>query len=192
MQKNILLYSRSTSSASYRVRIALNLKQQQYDVKAMDLEHQHHKSGEYLSLNPQGLVPLLIHQLGDQEVKLNQSVAIMEYLDETFSQHGAKLLPTDPVARARVRSLALHIACEMQPLNNSGVVKFIKTDLKGDADTCKQWQLHWAEKGLWGLEKQLESDSTGSFCHGHSPTLADCCLVPQVKPCQQAIISTFR
>lgn len=177
----IILYSRSTSSASYRVRIALNLKRQQYDIKAMDLEQQHHKSGEYLSLNPQGLVPLLCHQLDTGEVKLSQSVAIIEYLEDTFPKQGASLLPTDAIGRARVRSLALHIACEMQPLNNSGVVNFIKTDLKGDADTLKRWQLHWAEKGFMGLEVQLESKSTGKFCHGDSPTLADCCLVPQVS-----------
>jgi len=181
MTSGFLLYSRSTSSASYRVRIALNLKKQQYDLKVMDLEQQHHKSGEYLSLNPQGLVPLLIHQLGDQEVKLNQSVAIMEYLEETFPQQGAALLPKDPVGRARVRSLALHIACEMQPLNNSGVVNFIRSDMKGDTDTVKGWQLHWAEKGFTGLENQLKSASTGKFCHGDFPTLADCCLVPQVS-----------
>lgn len=179
----IILYSRSTSSASYRVRIALNLKRQQYDIKAMDLEQQHHKSGEYLSLNPQGLVPLLCHQLDTGEVKLSQSVAIIEYLEDTFPKQGASLLPTDAIGRARVRSLALHIACEMQPLNNSGVVNFIKTDLKGDADTLKRWQLHWAEKGFMGLEVQLESKSTGKFCHGDSPTLADCCLVPQVFRC---------
>ena len=181
MTSGILLYSRSTSSASYRVRIALNLKKQHYDLKVINTEQQHHKSGEYLSLNPQGLVPLLVHQSSDQEVKLNQSVAIMEYLEETFPQQGAALLPKDHVGRARVRSLALHIACEMQPLNNSGVVNFIRSDMKRDTSTVKGWQLHWAEKGFTGLENQLKSDSTGRFCHGDSPTLADCCLVPQVS-----------
>ncbi len=189
MKSSILLYSRSTSSASYRVRIALNLKNQQYDIKAMDIEQQHHKDGEYLSLNPQGLVPLLIHQLDGTDVKLNQSVAMIEYLDEIFPQQGARLLPSEPVGRARVRSLALHIACEMQPLNNSGVVNFVRTDLKGDAETCKHWQVHWAEKGFRGLEKQLDSLSTGRFCHGNSPTLADCCLVPQV--CQTYLYCVY-
>ena len=177
----ILLYSRSTSSASYRVRIALNLKQQQYELHTMNLEQQHHKSGEYLALNPQGLVPLLIHQVAKAKIMLSQSVAIIQYLDETFPQQGAALLPQDAVGRARVRSLALHIACEMQPLNNSGVVKYLQTDLHSNASTCQQWQLHWAEKGLNGLEQQLQSEFTGKFCHGNSPTLADCCLIPQVS-----------
>ena len=178
---SVLLYSRSTSSASYRVRIALNLKQQQYELHTMNLEQQHHKSGEYLALNPQGLVPLLVHQVAGAEIKLSQSVAIIQYLDETSPRQGAALLPQDAVGRARVMSLALHIACEMQPLNNSGVVKYLQTDLHSDASTCQQWQLHWAEKGLNGLEKQLQSEHTGKFCHGESPTLADCCLVPQVS-----------
>ena len=181
LQGSLVLYSRSTSSCSYRARIALNLKQLQYEMHAMDLEQQHHKSGGYLRLNPQGLVPVLLHKTPQGEVALSQSVSIIEYLDEMFPQKGAALLPRDLVQRARVKSLALHIACEMQPLNNSGVVAYLKSGLHSDASTCKQWQHHWAEKGFNGLEKQLQSEQTGKFCHGNSPTLADCLLVPQVS-----------
>lgn len=105
----------------------------------------------------------------------------MEYLQDVFPQQGVALLPVDHVGRARVRSLALHIACEMQPLNNSGVVKYVQTEMKADAAHVKSWQFHWAQKGFQGLEKELESTSTGQFCHGDSPTIADCCLVPQVN-----------
>lgn len=182
MSDSIVLYSRAVSSASYRVRIALHLKQQRYDVNRVEEQQQRRKGGEYHELNPQGLIPLLIHKSAGQVIKLNQSLAIMEYLQDTFPQQGVALLPADHVGRARVRSLALHIACEMQPLNNSSVVKHLQTDLKVDAATAKAWQVYWATKGFSGLEKELESASTGQFCHGDSPTIADCCLVPQVHP----------
>lgn len=181
MSDKLLLYSRATSSASYRVRIALNLKEQQFETTTLDAEQQHLESHGYQELNPQGLVPLLVHTLKHGKVRLSQSVAIMEYLEDTFSQEGAALLPADLAERARVKSLALHIACEMQPLNNSRVVKYVQTGLNADAASVKRWQLHWAEKGFQGLEKELESTSTGDFCHGDSPTIADCCLVPQVS-----------
>ena len=194
MSDSILLYSRSTSSASYRVRIALNLKQQKYDTKTMGPAEQHHKSAEYLKINPQGLVPLLFHKSGTQEARLNQSVAIMEYLQEVFPKEGYALLPGDTLGRARVRSLALHIACEMQPLNNSGPVKYLRTDVKASADTVTEWSRHWAEKGFTGLEAELASSATGNFCHGDSPTMADCCLVPQVSPafCTMVLICIFQ
>ena len=181
MSDKLLLYSRSTSSASYRVRIALNLKEQQYETSTIEAEQQHRESHGYHERTPQGLVPLLVHKYKSGEVTISQSVAIMEYLQDTFPQHGVALLPADLAERARVKSLALHIACEMQPLNNSRVVKFVQSDLNADAATVKRWQLHWATKGFQGLEKELESTSTGHFCHGDSPTIADCCLVPQVS-----------
>lgn len=181
MSDTFLLYSRSTSSASYRVRIALHLKELQYETIAVDAQQQHRESHGYHQINPQGLVPFLVHTAAGREVKLSQSVTIMEYLQDALPHKGVTLLPEDLAGRARVKSLALHIACEMQPLNNSRVVKYIQTDLKADAATTKRWQLHWAEKGFQGLEKELESTSTGQFCHGDSPTIADCCLVPQVS-----------
>lgn len=184
MSESLLLYSRAVSSASYRVRIALHLKQQRFDVSIIDEKQQRQKGSDYLDLNPQSLIPLLIHKSAGREVKLNQSLAIMEYLQDTFPQQGTALLPADVLGRARARSLALHIACEMQPLNNSCVVKHLQTDLKADAATAKAWQVYWATKGFSGLEKELESTLTGQFCHGDSPTIADCCLVPQVStPC---------
>ncbi|KAL3155671.1 hypothetical protein ABBQ32_012698 [Trebouxia sp. C0010 RCD-2024] len=183
MSESLLLYSRAVSSASYRVRIALHLKQQRFDVSIIDEKQQRQKGSDYLDLNPQSLIPLLIHKSAGREVKLNQSLAIMEYLQDTFPQQGTALLPADVLGRARARSLALHIACEMQPLNNSCVVKHLQTDLKADAATAKAWQVYWATKGFSGLEKELESTLTGQFCHGDSPTIADCCLVPQVFRC---------
>ena len=181
MSDTFLLYSRSTSSASYRVRIALHLKEVLCDTCTLDAQQQHCESHGYHKINPQGLVPLLVHTTAGRDIKLSQSVAIMEYLQDVFPQQGVTLLPEDLAGRSRVKSLALHIACEMQPLNNSRVVKYVQTDLKADAATAKRWQLHWAEKGFQGLEKELESTSTGQFCHGDSPTIADCCLVPQVS-----------
>lgn len=151
MSDKLLLYSRSTSSASYRVRIALNLKEQQYETSTLGAEQQHLESHGYHELNPQGLVPLLVHKCTNGEVKLSQSVAIMEYLQDTFPQQGVALLPADLAERARVKSLALHIACEMQPLNNSRVVKYVHTDLDADVATVKRWQLHWAEQGFQGV-----------------------------------------
>lgn len=181
MSDKLLLYSRSTSSASYRVRIALNLKELQYETCTLDADQQHRESHGYHELNPQGLVPLLVNKTENAEVKLSQSVAIMEYLQDMFAQQGVALLPADLAERARAKSLAMHIACEMQPLNNSRVVKYVQTDLNADAATVKRWQLHWASTGFHGLEKELESTSTGRFCQGDSPTIADCCLVPQVS-----------
>ena len=175
----MLLYSRASSSASYRARIALNLKQVAYKLNTLPSAQQSPDS-EYLRLNPQGLIPLLVCQSEGQSTSLSQSVAILEYLEESFPTQGQRLLPSDPAGRARVRSLALHIACDMQPLNNTRVVTYIKEQLGGDSDTQKKWSLHWAELGLQALEEELSSKATGKFCHGNVPTLADCCLVPQV------------
>ncbi len=180
MTGSMLLYNEAGSSTTYRVRIALNLKKQEYELKTLDIDQQHHQSTEYLELKPQGLIPLLVHATNDGDVKLTQSVAIMEYLEDILPHQGTRLLPDSPVARARVRSLALHIACEMQPLNNTRVTKHIKKELQGDPETLRSWQIHWAETGFTGLEKELQSPETGSFCHGDQPTMADCCLVPQV------------
>lgn len=179
MAPDLVLYSRANSSASYRARIALNLKQVAYKSNTLAPAQQSPDS-EYLRLNPQGLIPLLVCQSENETTTLSQSIAILEFLEESYPKQGQRLLPSDPAGRARVRSLALHIACDMQPLNNTRVVKYIKEQLGGDSETQTTWSLHWAELGLQALEEELSSKGTGKFCHGNVPTMADCCLVPQV------------
>ena len=184
MSLDLVLYSKATSSCAYRARIALNLKKLAYKLHTVETAHNSLSSNEYVTLNPQSLIPLLVHQSNGDVLRLSQSIAIMEFIDETFPEQGVHLLPADPAGRARVRSIALHIACDMQPLNNTRVVEFIKEGLGGTSDTQKDWSLHWAEIGLRALEAEFASTATGSFCHGNTPTMADCCLVPQVSGCQ--------
>lgn len=179
MAPELALYSRANSSASYRARIALNLKQLTYKLNTVTSEDQTSR-GEYSRLNPQGLIPLLIHQAESAVIRLSQSIAILEFLEESYPGQGQPLLPGDAAGRARVRSLALHIACDMQPLNNTRVVKYIQEQMHGDTRTQQTWSLHWAELGLQALEEELTSEASGHFCHGNAPTMADCCLVPQV------------
>ena len=171
------LYGYFRSSAAFRVRIALNLK---------GLDHEHAfvhltKNGgeqfaaEYRSLNPQSLVPLL--QEGD--LALTQSLAIVEYLDEVYP--ATPLLPATPGERARVRSLALMIACEIHPLNNLRVLRYLVKGLKLSEEQKNQWYRHWVLTGLEPVESRLANDSvTGNFCHADRPGLADICLVPQL------------
>ena len=171
------LYTYFRSSSAYRVRIALNLK---------GLEAEHHfvhllkDGGEqhkpaYQNINPQGRVPVLI----DQGLRLTQSLAIIEYLEEIHPR--PPLLPDAPEDRARVRALAQAIACEIQPLNNLQVLKYLVDDLKASEEQKLDWYRHWITKGFAALEKMLADDPrTGGFCHQNTPGLADVCLVPQV------------
>jgi maleylacetoacetate isomerase len=171
------LYDYFRSSAAYRVRIALNLK----DVKLADRTFVHLRMGnqraqDYLALNPQGLVPAL--ELDDGRV-LTQSLAIIEYLDETHPS--PPLLPKDAAGRARVRAIALGIACEIHPLNNLRVLNYLTGTLGATDAQRNGWYKYWIDVGFEALERQLErDDDTGTFCHGESPTLADVCLVPQL------------
>ena len=163
------------SSASYRVRIALNLKGLPYDTVPVNLLTGEQKSEAYRKLNPQGLVPLLV----DGEHSLTQSLAIMEYLEETYPN--PPLLPQTRPERARVRALALAIACEMGPLCNSGPLGFLGKELGLNEVQKNLWYHHWMKKGFDALETLLVASSdTGSYCHGASPTMADCLLVPQL------------
>jgi maleylacetoacetate isomerase len=171
------LYSYFRSSAAYRVRIALNIKGLAYETVPVHLTR---RGGEqlapgYRKLNPQALVPVL----QDGGRLLTQSLAIIEYLDEVHPQ--TPLLPKDPAARARVRALALAVACDLHPLNNLRVLNYL-TGPMGLGDDAKQtWYRHWIAEGLGALEASLASDrETGRFCHGDMPGLADCCLVPQL------------
>ena len=175
------LYGYFRSSASFRVRIALNLKGLPYDYRAIHLVRH---GGEQLAphfrvLNPDGLVPVLVDDSRDPALALTQSLAIVEYLDETVPE--PPLLPHEATERARVRALALNIACEIHPLNNLRVLRYLTQVLRIDDAAKNAWYRHWVESGLQAFEAQLAaSPATGAFCHGDTPTLADVTLVPQI------------
>jgi maleylacetoacetate isomerase len=171
------LYDYFRSSAAYRVRIALNLKGVVPDERTfVHLRMGNQRAQDYLALNPQGLVPALA--LDDGTV-LTQSLAIVEFLDETHPQ--PPLLPADAEGRARVRSIALAIACEIHPLNNLRVLNYLIGTLGVSRDQKDGWYRYWIDVGFEALEKSLSRDpATGRFCHGDAPTLADVCLVPQL------------
>jgi len=167
----IKLYSYWRSSSAYRVRIALNLKNLDYEIIPVSLAPgvSEHRKDEYRSVNPQMLVPFL----DDGEVAIGQSMAILEYLEETYPQ--APLLPADEPMRSRVRAFCNMIACDIQPLNNLRVMQFIKTEF--DADASGDWYSHWIHEGFRAAEA-LAGD--GPYVFGAAPTLADAMLVPQV------------
>jgi maleylpyruvate isomerase len=171
------LYDYFRSSAAYRVRIALNFKGLTPDDRAfVHLRMGSQRAQDYLALNPQGLVPAL--EVDDDRV-LTQSLAIIEYLNEIQPEPG--LLPDTPEARARVRAIALSIACEIHPLNNLRVLNYL-TGTLGTTDEQKNgWYRYWIDVGFEALERQFVRDrETGTYCHGDTPTLADICLVPQL------------
>jgi maleylacetoacetate isomerase len=169
------LYSFFRSSAAYRVRIALALKGLSYDYVSVQLPKGEQYSPEFTAVNPQSLVPVL----EEERHLLYQSLAIMEYLDETHPT--PPLLPKDPFARARVRSLALITACEIHPLNNPRVLNYLTGRFGISEEQKLEWYHHWVKTGFTALEKRLASEAgTGRFCHGDTPGLADCLLVPQV------------
>ena len=167
------LYNYFRSSASYRVRIALALKGLAYDYKAVHLAQNAQFNEPYAAVSAARLVPLL----RDGEAMITQSLAIIEYLDETHPQ--PPLLPASAVQRARVRALALDIACEIHPLNNLRVLRYLVHDLKLSEDDKNRWYRHWVETGLEAVERQLAA-APATYCHGETPTLADCVLVPQI------------
>ncbi|MGQ0544680.1 MAG: maleylacetoacetate isomerase [Betaproteobacteria bacterium] len=170
------LYTYFRSSAAFRVRIALNLKGLAYEPRFVHLAKGEHREPAYGAVNPQALVPTL--ELDDGR-RLAQSMAIIEYLDETHPQ--PPLLPKDALSRARVRSLAQLVACEIHPLNNLRTLQHLRKQLGQDEDQVGAWYRHWIAEGLARLEAALAGASgSGRFCHGDSPTMADCCLVPQV------------
>jgi maleylacetoacetate isomerase len=169
------LYGYFRSSAAFRVRIALNLKGLPYEQAFIHLRKNDQRSAEYLRLNPQGLVPALV----DDGPPLAQSLAIIEYLDET--RPTPPLLPADPANRARVRSLAEAIACDIHPIDNLRVLQFLSRQFGHKEPDIETWFNHWIALGFEGIEKTLASDGkAGKFCHGDTPGIADVCLVPQV------------
>ena len=168
------LYTYFRSSAAFRVRIALNLKGLAYEPVFVHLAKGEHRAAAYAKVNPQALLPTL--EL-DDGTRLTQSLAIIEYLDEKHPQK--PLVPKDAQERARVRSLSYLIASEIHPLNNLRVLQHLKRALSQSEDQVNAWYRHWIADGLAKLEAELAS-SKGRFCHGDTPTMADCCLVPQI------------
>lgn len=167
------LFNYFRSSASYRVRIALALKGLDYDYRSVHLQKNEQLSDPYAAVSAARLVPLL----RDGERLITQSLAIIEYLEETHPQPA--LLPGDALSRARVRSLALDIACEIHPLNNLRVLRYLVNSLKVAEDDKVRWYRHWVETGLEVVERRLAAEPS-AYCHGPTPTLADCVLVPQI------------
>ena len=177
------LYNYFRSSASFRVRIALALKGPSYDYIPVHLARGDHKLPDYTAISADGLVPLLEVE-GE---RLSQSMAIIEYLDETHPQ--PPLMPKDAVGRAKVRALAQSIACEIHPLNNLRVLKYLVKELKANEEAKNTWYRHWVREGLVSFERQLQAIAdqrqqaglpASVYCYGDTPTLADCCLVPQI------------
>ena len=168
-----VLYDYWRSSASYRVRIALAIKGLDYTAKPVDLRSGAQSGVGFTMLNPQGLVPLLI----DGDVAVNQSLAIIEWLEETHPE--PSLLPGDATARARIRAAALTIVADVHPINNLRVLKYLKNELGQEQEAIDTWGRHWIELGLSALEEIAEG-SPGPFLFGAQVTLADVCLVPQM------------
>jgi maleylacetoacetate isomerase len=169
------LYGYFRSSASYRVRIALNMKGLDYEQVSVHLAKGKQYDPEFSAISPQNLVPVLEHD-GHW---LYQSLAIVQYLDEKFPE--PRLLPKDSPGRNRVRSLALVIACEIHPLNNTRVLAYLTDTLKVTDEQKNAWYRHWVTIGFAALEKRLATEKeTGKFCHGDTPGFADITLVPQV------------
>lgn len=172
----IVLHNYYRSSASYRVRIALEMKGLDYSYVAHHLRHGEHHDPAYLAVNPQGLVPALIWSDG---TLLAQSLAIIEFLDETTPE--PPLLPADPVGRARVRMIAQMIACDIHPINNLRILTSLRTNFGASDEDVANWFRHWVNETFEPLEKILSrSNETGRFCHGDRPGLADICLAAQV------------
>jgi maleylacetoacetate isomerase/maleylpyruvate isomerase len=169
----VKLHTYFRSSAAFRVRIALNVKGIAYEPAFVHLAKGEHRAPGYAAINPQALVPTL----EDAGKRLTQSLAILEYLEET--RPNPPLLPKDPAGRARVRSLALLVACEIHPLNNLRTLTHLRRSLGQTEEQVSAWYRHWIADGLAKLEADLSSDP-GRFCHGDAPTMADCCLVPQI------------
>ena len=167
------LYTYFRSSAAFRVRIALNVKDLRYESLFVHLAKGEHRGPEYAKVNPQGLLPTL--EL-DDGIRLNQSLAIIDYLEDKYPR--PPLLPSDAVGKAWVRGLAALVACEIHPLNNLRVLQHLKRSLGQSEEQVNAWYRHWIADGLAKLEAQL--DPKAKFAYGDAPTMADCCLVPQI------------
>ena len=173
------LYSFFNSSTSYRVRIALALKGLAYEYRGVNIRTLKHRAAEYVAKNPSANVPLLV----DGDVSVGQSLAIIDYLDASYPT--PRLIPEDKMARARVLELSLAISCDIHPVNNLRILKYL-TDVIGVTEEQKKaWYDHWIQEGFAAVERLLQAHGFGPYCFGESPTLADCCLVPQVANAQR-------
>jgi maleylpyruvate isomerase len=175
----LTLYTYFRSSAAFRVRIALNLKNLHWQPEVIWLPSGEQAGPAYQAVNPQALVPTLV----EDDRRLAQSMAIIEYLDEVHPE--PRLLPGGPRDRARIRSLAQLIACDVHPVNNLRILKYLKREMGQAQDAIDRWYRHWCEQGLAAYERQLGDGGTGKFSHGDQVTLADVCLVPQVFNAQR-------
>ncbi len=170
------LYGYFRSSTSYRTRIALNLKELDYDYIAVNLAQDEQLADEFQSINPQGLVPVL--QVDD--LSCYQSPAILEWLEEVYPDN--PLLPKDATGRMHVRALSALIGCDMHPINNRRILQYLRNELAVDEDKVMAWCNRWMSEGFAALEKRLAADKNrGKFCYGDRPTFADCYLIPQVS-----------
>jgi maleylacetoacetate isomerase len=168
-----VFYEYFRSSAAYRVRIALNVKGVDYESRPVNLLESEQRSDDYRELNPQGLVPML--EIDGH--RLTQSLAIIVYLDQVFPD--PPLMPRDPADGAHVRAMALAIACDIHPLNNLRVLKYLKNELEQPQEQVDRWYAHWIAEGLAALETMAKAGA-GRFLFGDEPTIADVCLVPQL------------
>ncbi|MEI9928987.1 MAG: maleylacetoacetate isomerase [Rhizomicrobium sp.] len=186
---DFILYGYFRSSAAFRARIALNLKGIKPELRFIHLlkdgGQQH--TAEYKTLNPLELIPALIHD----GHTITQSLAIIEYLDEIHPE--PPLLPKDAFGRARARALAYAVACDIHPVNNLRVGRFLKREYAKSDEEIFAWQRHWIEIGFDALETTLARDTeTGAFCHGDTPTIADICLIPQVANARRVNLDIAR
>jgi maleylacetoacetate isomerase/maleylpyruvate isomerase len=157
------------------VRIALQLKGLAYEYIPVHIAKGDHKKEAYAAISADTLVPMLETDAGE---RLSQSMAIIEYLDEMHPEPA--LIPKDPIGRARVRALAQSISCEIHPLNNLRVLKYLVREMKVEDEAKNTWYRHWCREGLEAFERQLNQLPQGTYCYGDTPTMADCCLVPQI------------
>jgi maleylpyruvate isomerase len=181
------LYSFFRSGTSHRLRIALNLKGLQYEYAPVDLRSEQHLQPEFKALNPQGLVPVLVH---DGKL-LTQSPAIIEWLEERYPTPA--LLPEGPDERARVRALAAIVGCDIHPINNRRILEYLRHNFHCDAEAIDAWCATWIIAGFDGLEALLAADGgRGAYCFGNSPTLADVYLIPQVESARRFKVDLAR
>lgn len=162
------------SSAAWRVRIAFQLKGLSYSAVYRNFREQAQRAPDHLALNPQGLVPTLVAD----GVSFGQSLAIIEYLDETHAD--PPLLPADPVARAQVRAMAQIVACDIHPIGNLRVLQYLRTEFGQSEDSVNAWYRHWVKQGFDALEALASAQGDGRHCHGERVSIADICLVPQM------------
>lgn len=174
------LHSFFNSSASYRVRIALALKGIRYDYVPVNIRLGEHRDANYVDgVNPSAVVPSLV----DGEFSLGQSLAIIDYLDARYPE--PRLIPPEPALRARILEFACLISCDIHPVNNLRILKYLDAVLQVTPEQKDAWYRHWIAEGMAGVERMLARYGQGPWCFGNAPTLADCCLVPQIANAQR-------